>query len=241
MQERHADSKGAIHFLHVDLSDLPSLKAAAEDFASKEKQLHVLVNNAGIMIPPKGSKNAQGYEIQVSFLDLHTGTTASMLTVIPTDGNELHGCLDLYQSTLPHPQHCRPGLSNLTFLLYQHLAPLLESTAAASPPNTVRVCWAGSLAIDTGAPTGGVPLDENTGAPTVTDDPTTDYSISKAYVCLSGAYPHYDSVADMCRCRGNYLMCHEFAQLHPSIVNVCFNPGELGPAYLSACLPLTHI
>lgn len=80
VQERHADSKGAIHFLHVDLSDLPSLKAAAQDFSSKEKQLHVLVNNAGIMIPPKGTKNAQGYEIQVSFLDLRANTSVVMLT-----------------------------------------------------------------------------------------------------------------------------------------------------------------
>lgn len=29
-------------------------------------------------------------------------------------------------------------------------------------------------------------------------------------------------------------MCHEFAQLHPSIVNVCFNPGGLDQGTLSS-------
>ncbi|TRM58915.1 hypothetical protein BD626DRAFT_610667 [Schizophyllum amplum] len=37
-------------FLKVDLEDLKSVKAAAEEFQSKETQLHVLFNNAGVMM-----------------------------------------------------------------------------------------------------------------------------------------------------------------------------------------------
>lgn len=37
-------------FLHLDLADLRSVQAAAEEFASKERELHVLFNNAYVLI-----------------------------------------------------------------------------------------------------------------------------------------------------------------------------------------------
>ncbi|KFY43769.1 hypothetical protein V495_03764, partial [Pseudogymnoascus sp. VKM F-4514 (FW-929)] len=58
-------STGHLHFLHLDLSDLSTIKKSAEEFTSKEKRLDVLTNNAGVMIPPKGSKDAQGFELQL--------------------------------------------------------------------------------------------------------------------------------------------------------------------------------
>ncbi|KAF9475748.1 NAD(P)-binding protein [Pholiota conissans] len=51
-------------FLKVDLSDLKSIKAAAEEFRSKEKELHILFNNAGVMVPPIDQLTAQGYDLQ---------------------------------------------------------------------------------------------------------------------------------------------------------------------------------
>ncbi|KAF8158077.1 NAD(P)-binding protein [Crassisporium funariophilum] len=51
-------------FLKLDLSDLPSVKAAAEEFMSKEKELHVLFNNAGVMMPPVDQVTKQGYDLQ---------------------------------------------------------------------------------------------------------------------------------------------------------------------------------
>jgi retinol dehydrogenase-12 len=45
IKEAHPDSKGKIAFLEVDLSDLKTVKSAADDFMSKEKSLHVLTNN----------------------------------------------------------------------------------------------------------------------------------------------------------------------------------------------------
>ncbi|KAF8956997.1 hypothetical protein BDZ97DRAFT_1955212 [Flammula alnicola] len=51
-------------FLKVDLADLKSVKAAAEEFQSKEKELHVLFNNAGVMAPPIDQLTAQGYDLQ---------------------------------------------------------------------------------------------------------------------------------------------------------------------------------
>ncbi|TFK40853.1 hypothetical protein BDQ12DRAFT_680150 [Crucibulum laeve] len=52
------------HFLQLDLADLKSIKAAAEEFQSKEKELHVLFNNAGVMMAPTDQLTAQGYDLQ---------------------------------------------------------------------------------------------------------------------------------------------------------------------------------
>ncbi|KAF9524305.1 NAD(P)-binding protein [Crepidotus variabilis] len=51
-------------FLKLDLGDLTSVKASAEEFLSKEKELHILFNNAGVMVPPHNQLTAQGYDLQ---------------------------------------------------------------------------------------------------------------------------------------------------------------------------------
>jgi len=43
----------------VDLADLTTVKPAVEKFLEKEEKLHVLVHNAGVMVPPEGSKTTQ--------------------------------------------------------------------------------------------------------------------------------------------------------------------------------------
>jgi NADP-dependent 3-hydroxy acid dehydrogenase YdfG len=55
-------SEGELHFIHLDLNDLHTIKNSTEQFLSKETKLHVLFNNAGLMQPPSGSTSAQGYE-----------------------------------------------------------------------------------------------------------------------------------------------------------------------------------
>ncbi len=59
--ELSPDSK--IEVMHIELSDLESVKLFAESFALKHKKLDMLINNAGVMVPPlKHTK--QGYELQ---------------------------------------------------------------------------------------------------------------------------------------------------------------------------------
>jgi NAD(P)-dependent dehydrogenase (short-subunit alcohol dehydrogenase family) len=61
----HPTSAGELAFLKLDLSDLTTVKPSAMEFLAKESRLDVLWNNAGVMVPPQGSKTVQGYELQI--------------------------------------------------------------------------------------------------------------------------------------------------------------------------------
>jgi NAD(P)-dependent dehydrogenase (short-subunit alcohol dehydrogenase family) len=54
---------GTLEAAKLDLASLTSVKQFAEDFLQKHQQLHLLINNAGVMIPP-ASKTVDGYELQ---------------------------------------------------------------------------------------------------------------------------------------------------------------------------------
>ncbi|KIP08126.1 hypothetical protein PHLGIDRAFT_70021 [Phlebiopsis gigantea 11061_1 CR5-6] len=58
-----ATGKEAI-FLELDLSSLASVRRAAEEFLSKEHELHVLFNNAGVMWCPLDQFTTEGYDMQ---------------------------------------------------------------------------------------------------------------------------------------------------------------------------------
>nr|RBQ89727.1 hypothetical protein FVER53263_20260 [Fusarium verticillioides] len=45
-------------FLPLVLDDLTTIKASAQGFLAQESRLDVLYNNAGVMVPPQGSKTA---------------------------------------------------------------------------------------------------------------------------------------------------------------------------------------
>ncbi|KAI1745296.1 short-chain dehydrogenase [Xylaria scruposa] len=68
----YPDSKGELAYLHLNLSDLTTIKASADDFLARERRLDVLFNNAGVMVPPQGSTTAQGYELQLGVNNIAT-------------------------------------------------------------------------------------------------------------------------------------------------------------------------
>jgi len=76
------ESSGELVFLPLDLADLNTIKASANEFLSKEKKLNVLFNNAGVMNPPQGSKTAQNYELQLGVNNLGTFLFTKLLTPI---------------------------------------------------------------------------------------------------------------------------------------------------------------
>ncbi|XP_028407389.1 retinol dehydrogenase 11-like [Dendronephthya gigantea] len=49
----------------LDLASLASVRTLAEDVNKTEPALHVLINNAGVMIPPELQKTQDGFEIQM--------------------------------------------------------------------------------------------------------------------------------------------------------------------------------
>ncbi|KAF7290301.1 NAD-binding protein [Mycena chlorophos] len=51
-------------FLQLDLADLASVKASAEDFLQRETRLDMLFNNGGVMAPPMDQLTVQGYDLQ---------------------------------------------------------------------------------------------------------------------------------------------------------------------------------
>ncbi|KAH7374188.1 putative short-chain dehydrogenase [Cadophora sp. MPI-SDFR-AT-0126] len=57
---------GKMESLVVDLSDLRSVKAGVEDFLRRETRLDVLMHNAAVMTPPKGSKDKLGHDLEIS-------------------------------------------------------------------------------------------------------------------------------------------------------------------------------
>ncbi|KAJ9150419.1 NAD(P)-binding protein [Pleurostoma richardsiae] len=82
IKEAFPDSKGSLVYLHLDLADLSTIKASADEFLAKETALHVLFNNAGVMTPPKGTKTAQGYELQLGTNNLGTFLFTKLLTPV---------------------------------------------------------------------------------------------------------------------------------------------------------------
>ena len=59
-------------FVKTELDDLSSLKRTAETIKSKGiTKLHYTILNAGVMIPPKGSKTKQDYELQIGIVFGH--------------------------------------------------------------------------------------------------------------------------------------------------------------------------
>ena len=75
-------SKGSLTFLKLDLADLSTIRKSANEFLSKESKLHVLLNNAGVMIPPVGSVTPQGYELQLGVNNVGTFLFTKLLTPV---------------------------------------------------------------------------------------------------------------------------------------------------------------
>ncbi|KAE8449339.1 hypothetical protein EG329_008240 [Mollisiaceae sp. DMI_Dod_QoI] len=64
IKEAVNSSSGELKHLTVDLSDLDSVAPAVKKFLAQETLLHTVWFNAGVMLPPQGSKTKQGYELQ---------------------------------------------------------------------------------------------------------------------------------------------------------------------------------
>jgi NAD(P)-dependent dehydrogenase (short-subunit alcohol dehydrogenase family) len=83
LKKYNSKTKGTIHTLICDLSDLDSVKQCAEVFLKSEHQLDILINNAGIMALPQRVPTKQGLESQVGVCHVgHFYLTQLLLSTI---------------------------------------------------------------------------------------------------------------------------------------------------------------
>ena len=74
--------KASLRVIHLDLSSLASVQAFAEVFREAYDRLDLLINNAGVMIPPL-TKTADGFELQFGTNHLgHFALTGFLLPLI---------------------------------------------------------------------------------------------------------------------------------------------------------------
>lgn len=121
---------GTLEVLLLDLSDLDSVQRSAEAFKASHNALHILINNAGVMLTPE-SKTAQGYELQfgVNYIG-HFALAALLYPLLQaTPGSRivtlssmayLHGTINFdnlrsEQDYEPMREYCQSKLADIIF------------------------------------------------------------------------------------------------------------------------------
>jgi NAD(P)-dependent dehydrogenase (short-subunit alcohol dehydrogenase family) len=75
--------KAKVSFEKIDLADLSSIKAFALRMASKGQAIDLLINNAGVMTPPKRLETSNGFELQFGTNHIgHFALTAQLLPLL---------------------------------------------------------------------------------------------------------------------------------------------------------------
>jgi NAD(P)-dependent dehydrogenase (short-subunit alcohol dehydrogenase family) len=80
---RAAVSDATIVFERLDLADLASIAAFGERLARRRNTLDLLINNAGVMVPPQRTVTSDGFELQLGTNYLgHFALTAHLLPLL---------------------------------------------------------------------------------------------------------------------------------------------------------------
>lgn len=74
------DELGELRVVHLDLSSLSSVRKCAEQILRDEKYIHILINNAGVMMCPR-TLTEDGYELQ--FATNHLGHFLFTMLLLP--------------------------------------------------------------------------------------------------------------------------------------------------------------
>ncbi len=104
--------KAQVELMQVDLSDLESIAKFSEDFHARFSRLDILLNNAGIMFPPKREVTKQGFEIQFGTNHLgHFALTGLLLDLI----KKTQGARVVTQSSIAHKFNAEINFSDLNW------------------------------------------------------------------------------------------------------------------------------
>lgn len=84
---RSQNAKANVRVMQLDLADLASVEAFAETYKKSHSRLNLLINNAGVMIPPY-SKTKDGFELQFGTNHLgHFALTARLIELLNATPN----------------------------------------------------------------------------------------------------------------------------------------------------------
>jgi len=140
---RQSHPTANLHVLHLDLTSLTSVAAAAQEFTSKEPQLHTLINNAGLAVTPFAlTEDSYETQLQVNYLShflltqrllpllLRTASSSPKGAVriinVSSDAHRYFhppGGIDFDDINLTHSRHTpwtRYGQSKLANVLHTH-------------------------------------------------------------------------------------------------------------------------
>ena len=80
---QQSNPKANVSFEKIDLADLSSIKSFASRIMSKRQAIDLLINNAGVMTPPKRLETADGFELQFGTNHIgHVALTAQLLPLL---------------------------------------------------------------------------------------------------------------------------------------------------------------
>jgi len=146
---RSAHPGANVEVMELDLSDLDSVRRFAEAFRARHSRLDLLINNAGIMVPPYG-QTEQGFETQFgvnhlghfaltgSLLDLITNTRGSRIVTVSSVAHYLgkiqFSDLNWEKGYKAQPAYGQSKLANLlfTYELQRRLAAAGKDTLAVA-------------------------------------------------------------------------------------------------------------
>ena len=143
---RAAAPGAAVSPLHLDLGSLASVRAAAGQLRSGYPRIDLLINNAGVMMPPYGHTK-DGFELQFGtnhlgpfaftglILDLLLGTPGSRVITVSSNGHRM-GQINFADPNFEQQRYRRMrayGQSKLANLMFTHeLQRRLETAAAGT-------------------------------------------------------------------------------------------------------------
>jgi len=131
-QIRQENPNANVELMLLNLGDLASVRHFADEFNNRYDRLDVLINNAGIMMPPFG-KTADGFEVQFGvnhlghfaltglLLDLITRTPKSRIVSVSSMGHRMGKVdFDNLNAEQSYSKQGAYGLSKLANLLFTY-------------------------------------------------------------------------------------------------------------------------
>jgi NAD(P)-dependent dehydrogenase (short-subunit alcohol dehydrogenase family) len=120
----------------LDLADLSSVKSFADALIAEHQPLHLLINNAGVMAPPKRFETVDGFELQFGtnflgpfaltlrllplMLEADESRVTTMSSSVAALGRIRFGDPQRRRNYRPYPAYAQSKLADLVFA--QHLA-----------------------------------------------------------------------------------------------------------------------